>query len=149
VSHITKIDTEIKDLNALAQACEELGLELVLGKKDYRWFGRFIGDSPLPQGFRKDELGKCEHAIRVKNAKGDTYEVGVVKRRDGRNGYTLLYDYWAGGNGLIDKIGNGAKTLTREYTLQAAMKKCRQKGMTVVRSIAANGKPQMIAKQRV
>ena len=149
MSHVTKIDTEIKDLNALAQACEELGLELVLGKKDYRWFGRFIGDSPLPRGFRKDELGKCEHAIRVKNAKGDTYEVGVVKRRDGRNGYTLLYDYWAGGNGLIEKIGNGASTLTREYKVQVAAKKARQQGYRVVRSVAKNGKPMMEFIQRV
>src|SRR5688572_5424194 len=147
MSHVTAIKTEIKDLNALATACQELGLELVSNQKTYKWYGRYVGDSALPEGFRKDELGRCEHAIRVKNAKGNTYEVGVVRRRDGREGYTLLYDYWQGGFGLIDKIGNGAKTLTREYTLQAAMKKCRQKGMNVVRSTASNGKPMMVAKQ--
>lgn len=149
MSHVTKIDTEIKDLNALAAACQEIGCELIIGQKTYKWFGSYVGDSPLPQGFRKDELGKCEHAIKVKDATGQTYEVGVVKRRDGREGYTLLYDYWQGGYGLIKKIGDGAKTLTREYKIQVASKKARQQGYRVVRSVAANGKPMVEFMQRV
>lgn len=148
MSHVTRIDADITDLNALSAACEELGLELVLGKTNYTWWGHYVGDSPLPQGFRKDELGKCEHAIRVKG-KPDAYEVGVVRRRDGRPGFTLLYDYYGGGKGLVDKIGDGAKTLTREYKIQVATKKARQQGYRVVRSVAKNGKPMVEFMQRV
>lgn len=150
MSHVTTINTEIKDLNALSKACEELGLELVMNQRTYKWFGQFMGDAPLPEGFTRKELGKCEHAIRVKGAKRDTYEVGLVKRRDGREGFTLLFDYWNDGFGLMPKIGEGAKTLTREYTLQTAMTKMRQKGFNVVRSLhPVTNKPMMRAKQRV
>ena len=45
-------------------------------------------DSPLPTGFREDELGKCDHAI---HAPGIEYEVGLVKRGDS---YRLLWDQW-------------------------------------------------------
>lgn len=63
-----------------------------------------MGDYPLPKGFTKADLGKCEYAIRVKGAGGDTYEIGVVKRRDGKDAYTFLYDFYGGGNGLIKKL---------------------------------------------
>lgn len=142
MSHVTKIECEIRDLKALEAACKQLGL--ILTKKDtYRWFGRYMQDSPLPQGFAAKDLGKCEYAIGIPDNK-NAYEVGVVKRRDGKEGYTLMYDYWSGGYGLIDKIGQGAKTLTREYTLQAATNKFRQKGYNVVRSINTKNKKPML-----
>ena len=67
MSHITTIELDIKDLDALKVAAEKLGLEFRRGQETYKWFGRSVGDSPLPAGFRKQDLGKCEHALRIPN----------------------------------------------------------------------------------
>jgi len=80
------------------------------------------GDYKLPQGFKASELGSCEHAIRVKGAGAETYEIGVVKRRDGRPGYTLLMDFWDGGYGLEDAIGKRGSKLKQAYAGRVAVK---------------------------
>ena len=72
MSHVATIDIEVTDLGTLAAAAKRLGMELVQGQKTYRWFAGRQGD--------------CEHAVRIP---GDNkaYEIGVVKRTDGRLGY--------------------------------------------------------------
>lgn len=145
MSHVTKIELEIKDLTALEAACKELGLEFVK-QPTYRWWGRYMGDSPLPEGFAKEDLGKCEFAIRVPGNK-EAYEVGVVKRRDGKAGYTLLYDYWSGGYGLVDKIGQGASKLTQGYSVQVAKRWARRNGYRVSVTQGTNGKQVITARK--
>ena len=151
MSHVTKIDVELKDLEALNVACQELGLELRLHQTTYKWFGSYVGDSSLPAGFTKKELGHCEHAIVVKGAGTSTYEIGLVTRRDGKPGFTLLKDDWQGGYGLLEKIGGKtAEKLLGEYKIQAALRLARKHGFTAVRSYnALTRKPQGVAKQRV
>jgi hypothetical protein len=99
MSHITEMDLVIEDEGCLRAAALEIGLE-VREKKTYRWFGRYVGDSTLPEGIDVGQLGTCEFALGIP---GDdkAYEVGVVKRRDGQ-GYTLLYDYWGPGRKIKD-----------------------------------------------
>jgi hypothetical protein len=119
MSHVAKIQVVIKDLKALKAACAQIGLELVEGQKQYAWYGKHVGDYPLPEGFTAADLGKCDHAIRVikQPLRPDgtahyrsAYEVGVVKNKDSE-GYTLLWDFWAGGYGLQEAIGDEAKKL--------------------------------------
>lgn len=138
MSHVPEIDIEIKDLDSLEKACEVLGLELVRGQTTFKWFGKHMGDYPLPAGFRAEDIGKCEHAIRVKGAP-KAYEVGIVPRRDGRPGYTALYDFWQGGYGLMDKIGKDGNKIKQEYAAQVAMKHARKKGFSVTRSVNSSG----------
>lgn len=138
MSHVVDIDIEIKDLDALESACNELGLELIRDQKTYKWWGHHVGDYPLPEGFSKSDMGKCDHAVRVKG-NSEAYEVGIVKRRDGRPGYTMLFDFFAGGKGLMAKIGDKAERFTQEYSVQVNMKKARQKGFTVTRKTNAAG----------
>jgi hypothetical protein len=125
----------VKDLDALREAAKRLGMEFVHGQSTYRWFGKHVGDFPLPEGFTAAELGTCEHALRLVDAQGgrndDAYEVGVVKRRDGRPGYTLLWDFFAGGFGLRDKIGDNAGHLKREYAAVVAVKTAMARGFMV------------------
>lgn len=137
MSHIVSIDMEVKDLDALAKAAEACGCELVRNQKTYRWYGRSVGDSPLPQGFTAADLGKCEHAIRVKG-KPNAYEVGVVRRKDGR-GFTLLWDFWSGGFGLQDAVGEDANRLKQNYATQVARKYWTRKGYTVSESRREDG----------
>lgn len=118
MSHVTVIDIEIKDIEALKEACKELGLEFREGQKTYRWYGRHVGDYPMPEGFTKEDLGKCNHAIGVPN-NSKAYEVGVVQRGDS---YQLLWDFWNGGYGLQQAVGDGCKNLTNKYAEKAAIR---------------------------
>jgi hypothetical protein len=63
MSHVTNIDIEISNLTALESAIQEMGGTFLRDKKNYEWYGRHVGDFPLPPGFTKEMLGKCEHAI--------------------------------------------------------------------------------------
>lgn len=138
MSHVATIDIHIKDLESLEKACQSLGLTLNKGKKSYKWFGRSVGDYPLPAGFSKEELGKCEHAISV-NGKPGAYEVGVCQRRDGKPGFTLLWDFWKGGYGLEQAIGGGACKLKQYYAAQVSLKVLRRQGMRCELKVQQNG----------
>jgi hypothetical protein len=140
LSHVATIELEVKDLGALREAADALGLEFVEGQQAYRWYGSSQGDYPLPEGFTAEDLGKCEHAIRIPidKQKPDPsfglmpYEVGVVKRRDGRPGYTLLWDFWNRGCGLQDHVGENCSRLKQEYALAVAKRQARLQGFRVV-----------------
>lgn len=127
MSHVVKMDLRIESLDALADACKTLGLELVLGQKTYKWFGRFVGDSPMPEGFTREELGKCLHAIRIPGHK-EAYEIGVVNRKDGVPGFTLLWDFWAGGYGMQAAVGKNGGLMKQAYFIARAKKEALRKG---------------------
>jgi hypothetical protein len=129
MSHVAKIAIEIKDLDALQAACARIGCELINGKTTYRWFGRHVGDYPLPEGFAATDLGQCEHAIRVPDA---SYEIGVVRRRDGKSGYTLLWDFFSSGGLDRNKaIGPNAGRLVQAYGVESAKRAARRAGYSV------------------
>lgn len=148
MSHVATIDLEVKDLDALEQAAKRLGLELVRGQQTYAWFGTSVGDYPLPEGFTAEDLGKCDHALRIagdilRTGSEAPYEVGVVRRRDGRPGYTLLWDFWGGGNGLTAKVGPDCRNLKREYATVVALKQAAAQGFTVNEQRLADGSVQL------
>jgi hypothetical protein len=102
-----------------------MGGELKLNQKEYEWFGRNMGDYPLPEGISEHDLGKCEHAIKFPGIK---YEVGVIKSKTQKGAYSLLWDFWdkklkskMGGSKAIDFVQN----YTMEKATQAAMSKGR------------------------
>ena len=70
MSHVATINIEVKDLDALGIAAGRIGLELVRGQKEYRWYGQSVGDYPLPAGLTEADLGVCEHAIRIAGTHG-------------------------------------------------------------------------------
>ena len=113
-SHVAKVDIEIRDLDALAQAAEKLGLQLRLGQKTYRWWGYSVGDYPLPEGMTTADLGKCQHAISLNET---AYEIGVIEHA---GKFSLVWDFYGGGKGLEKVVGNGCKNLINEYTIMAA-----------------------------
>jgi hypothetical protein len=135
MSHIESVNVTITDLAALKDACTALGVDFVEHKKTYNWFGQSVGDYPLPKGFKKEDLGQCDHVIRVP---GVNYEVGVVPARnaDGTaaKGYTLLYDFW-GHSGMHDgqklkaKFSTGLTKLVDAYSLAALKRKASAKGL--------------------
>jgi hypothetical protein len=117
MSHVTVIKVEIKNLEALQQAAEAIGLEFRKNQKNYNWYGRSVGDYPLPAGFTTEDLGKCDHALGIPN-NPSAYEIGVVER-DGK--YLLVWDFWNGGFGLQDVVGNDCCNLTDKYAETVAV----------------------------
>ena len=119
MSHVAIVDIEIKDFDALARACENLGLKFNEGQKTYRWYGRSVGDYPLPTGFKASDLGHCDHAISIPGNKS-AYEIGVCKSREGKKSSILMWDFWNGGYGLQERVGNDCDTLNHEYAKEVA-----------------------------
>jgi len=117
VSHITKIKTVIHedDLDAMAQGAVRLGGQLVRDVDRYKWYGRWMRDSPLPEGVPEEDLGKCAHVIRFPRA---SYEVGLVRQADGT--YTVQYDDWRQG-GLAPIVGEGAAKLLQAFGVETSI----------------------------
>ena len=124
--HVASIKLEIRSLDALKAACQRLGLEFREGQTHYAWFGYFVGDAPLPEGFTQEDLGKCEHAIHVPGA---SYEIGVVHHRsDGI--YSLLWDSWGQG-GLEAALGKDCNKLKQSYGISAAVLEAQRQGYSI------------------
>ena len=66
MSHITQVEIEIHDIDALAQACSLIGVELRREQKTFRNFG--------------GANTKCEMAI-VDPANAEAYELGLVRAK--------------------------------------------------------------------
>lgn len=126
MSHISKIELRILSLSTLEKACEKLGAKLYRDVKTHKWFGRWVGDSPLPEGMEKEDIGKCDHVIRINNATEMTYEVGVIKSKT-HAGYELFYDNWEGGYGLEKVLGKNLGKLKQQYTAETILKKIKMK----------------------
>lgn len=143
MSHMSQIEAEITDLSALDAAAKEFGGILVRGQKTHEWYGVSVGDYPLPTGFTKEDLGKCDHAIKLP---GVRYEVGVCARRDGKPGYTLLYDFWGcegdkrhDGHRLRETFGDGLKKLVQSYAACRATALAKARGLWVKREARKDG----------
>lgn len=139
MSHVTTIAIEIRDLDALEAAARELGATLVRDQKTYTWYGQHVGDYPLPKGITKEQLGKCDHAIKVP---GVNYEIGVVKLPNGN--YTLVYDFYGryganDGMKLLQRFGEGCQKLVQSYAVHKAMIEARKRGHTVTKKVLPNG----------
>ena len=80
MSHVTVIAVELKDLDALKAVCAALGLEFRENQKTYRWYGRHVGDFPIPEGLTKADLGGF--VARVKEAVTDLRQT-VAQLQDG------------------------------------------------------------------
>jgi hypothetical protein len=132
MSHIAKVELEIKDLAALRAAVKSLGYEFMENQETYAWFGTWVGDYPLPDGITTDMLGKCSHAIRVPGCK---YEIGLVNK----NGkYMLLWNFWSTG-GLVEKIGKNAGPIKQAYTLECVRREARLKRYNIQECKIKNG----------
>lgn len=134
MSHVTTGSCVIKDLEALKLAAQELGGTFVAGKQTYQWYGKYVGDAPLPKGVTVDDLGKCTHAITLPKVQ---YEVGVVRQPDGS--FRLMFDYWGPGRGLVKAFGDNLGKLQQIYAKHAVIRQARAKGMFVRQSAGSDG----------
>lgn len=143
MSHVAIIEIEVTDLAALAAACQRLGFAFRENQKTYKWYGRWEGDYPLPEGFSQEDLGKCDHAIRVPGA---DYEVGVAKARR-KPGYQLLWDFWSQG-GLTEKLGQKGEKLVQAYGVEKAKREARRQGFSVYETTREDGSVRLTLTRR-
>ena len=125
MSHIVSIETKITDLGALKAAVEAKGWEWREGQTSYRWFGEFVGDTPMPEGMTVEDLGTCSHAVRIPGCK---YEVGVLKGVDGS--HSIVYDYWE--RSMNEALGQNAGPLIQAYAVQKTLAEARRMGRGVL-----------------
>lgn len=111
MSHLAKIELEIKDIQILKKACKRLGLKFMSDQKNFRWYGR--------------EPAECSHAIKIPNAAYD-YEIGVIKQK---TGYELQCDFFD--RGIKASIGQNGGLLKQAYTIEKAKMECIKKGYSV------------------
>jgi hypothetical protein len=109
MSHISKIELEVKDLGILGQACSKLGLQLIRNRKTFRWYGKEAG---------------CDHAIQVPGA---DYEIGVT-RKD--HFYELNCDFYD--RNLEKVMGSQGGLLKQAYAVMKTRIEARKKGYSVL-----------------
>jgi hypothetical protein len=116
MSHISKIELEVRDLAIIGQACSRLGLQLQKDQKTFKWYG---------------QDATCDHAIRIPGA---SYEIGVIQK-DGR--YELQCDFYD--SGIEKAIGRQGGLLKQAYAVEKAKLEARRKGYTVLEKKSETG----------
>jgi len=150
------IDLEIVGdhcIPALRLTAEALGLKLEK-RSNFNWFGSWMNDYHAEEaafnfGIDPKEYGKCaEYVITDPNNPG-CYEVGVVRRRDGKPGFFLMYDFWGGGHGMTAKLGGKEYgKLKQVYTAISSKDVARLQGMKCEVKELPNGHVQIRATRR-
>ena len=103
MSHFTTIKTQIKDIEALRAACQELGLPL-LQKTDARGYG--------------GNKIKGDYTIQLKGP----FDIAVQKDKDNSFGFTS--DLWAGH--VEKEVGTGYGRLLQLYAVHKATTEARK-----------------------
>ncbi len=132
MSHISKIEVRIDSMEDLKAACKRLGFEFRQNQTTYKWYGKWVGDSPLPEGVTEEDLGKCHHAIHVPGCK---FEIGIFSVN---NHFMLLWDDWYTG-GLKKKIGKHAGLLIQAYSVAKIKREAIRKSYRITEKKTTQG----------
>ena len=116
MSHFTTIETQVRDIGALREACRELGGELL--------------ENAIARGYAAN-THKGDLVIRLKGP----YDVALNRQQDGR--YGLTCDWW---DGHVEReLGPGYGKLLQLYGLSRAQAEARRKGYTTRRQQLGDG----------
>jgi hypothetical protein len=118
MSHFTTIQTQIRDLSALSDACSELGVSLV-PDADCRGYAGITRKAP--------------HVIRLKGP----YDIAVEpsKVNDGTHGLTT--DWWDGH--VAREVGEGYGRLLQSYGVHKTEREARLRGLRTTRRVETDG----------
>ena len=116
MSHFTTIKTEIKDIDALRSAVQEMGLVLESNTE-----ARGYAGNKLPG----------DHVIRLKGP----YDVAVNRQPNGSHGLTC--DWWDGH--VAREVGEKFGKLLQLYGVHKATREARRKGHMVQRRAQPDG----------
>ncbi len=117
MSHISKIDTKIKDLNMLKKALEVLGMGYTEAQN---------GQKITLHGYGKDEIiENCIFEIKT----GSKYSIGIRKVE---NDYEVVADWWAIETFTGQKQDEIMNKITRQYAYETIIDKVKGMGYSVV-----------------
>jgi len=133
MSHVSYIDIEVNDLQALAEAARSCGLEFVENQTTIRWYGRWVkdyhgDDAAYKHGVSPSQYGHSTHALRVPDDP-NAYEVGILDNGDGT--YKIYYDHYGPGKAISDRIGRYGEKLKQQYVKAKAVQALAKKGFTL------------------
>ena len=117
MSHISKIDTKLKDLNMLKKALEVLGMGYTEAQN---------GQKITLHGYGKDEIiENCIFEIKT----GSKYSIGIRKVE---NDYEVVADWWAIETFTGQKQDEIMNKITRQYAYETIIDKVKGMGYSVV-----------------
>lgn len=116
MSHIQLIEPEREyNIPSLMEMSRLANWEMAKSKT-FQWYGRWVGDTPLPKELTLVDLKEVDYEIKVPKAQ---YSIGV-KIKDGK--VHLLYDFWKGGFGLEQALGGSScGKLKQHYNMAEAL----------------------------
>lgn len=149
MSHVAKVNIEVKSLDALRKAAKNLGLEWKENQTTYKWYGKWVNDygkedAAYHHGIKPEDYGKnAVHAISVPG-NDSAYEIGVVRRTDSDGnpleGYTLVWDFFANGYGMMDYVGDkGCGKLVAQYSREVMLEQAALQGYAASETIDEHG----------
>ena len=117
MSHFTTIQTQIRDIAALREACRELGFELI--------------ENADARGYYEDKPHRGEYVIKLNGP----YDIALNKQQDGT--YGLTCDWY---DGHVEKeVGANYGKLIQLYGVWKATLEARKRGYTTRRQPLADG----------
>ena len=121
MSHFTESKTEIKDIDALRSACQEMGLTLLQNAEARKYY---------------ENTTKGDYVVQIKGP----YDIALNKQADGTFGLTA--DLWQGH--VEEEVGNGYGKLLQLYGVHKATIEARKKGLSVLRRHQPNGSIKLV-----
>ena len=115
---VVSIQTQVRDLVALKDACAELGLEL-LEKVEAR-------------GYAQQRIAG-QYVIRLKGP----YDIAVDHSAENDGSYGLTADWWHGH--VAREVGVGYGRLLQTYGVHRTIRAATQRGLRTTRKIEADG----------
>lgn len=122
MSHVVKLQLEIKNIKALKKATKKLGLEFNEGVKSFEYYS--------------SSRSNCDHTI---SSKGARKSIGVCAVSGKKNEFELKWDpgYLDGTTQKL--VGNNGENLKKEYAASAATLEAEAQGFFVTRYDNADG----------
>ena len=118
MSHFTTVQTQVRDLDALNDACVELGLEL-------------LADTPC-RGY----AAITREAHRTIKLKGP-YDIAVDPSPENDGSYGLTTDWWNGH--VAREVGPGYGRLLQCYGVHKTLREARTRGLRATRRVESDG----------
>ena len=118
MSHFTTIQTQIRDLDALSDACVEMDLKLV------------------PNTTCRGSAGMNRQAPHVIKLKGP-YDIAVEPAPESDGSYGLTTDWWDGH--VAKEVGAGYGRLLQSYGVHKTIREARTRGLRSTRRVEADG----------
>jgi hypothetical protein len=118
MSHFTTVQTQVRDLDALHDACVELGVKLV-PNTHCRGYAGVVRQAP--------------HVIKLKGP----YDIAVEPHPENDGSYSLTTDLWDGH--VAKEVGVGYGRLLQSYGVHKTIREARSRGLRSTRRVEADG----------